>query len=63
MTSLNNNKKDLAGCRFGRWTAIRPVDKGKYKYYWHCVCDCGNEKDVMTSSLKRGKSQSCGCLT
>lgn len=29
---------------------------------WHCVCDCGNEKDVADSSLKNGKSTSCGCV-
>ena len=29
---------------------------------WHCKCDCGNECDIATRSLKSGLTQSCGCL-
>ena len=28
---------------------------------WHCICDCGAEKDVEASSLKCGDTKSCGC--
>ncbi len=59
---MPGGKEDLTGQRFGRWVALYPVEKGKAKYYWHCKCDCGNEKDVLTSSLKNGKSTSCGCF-
>lgn len=53
---------DLTGKRFGRWTVVgKAEDKGN-KTYWHCKCDCGNEKDVYTFSLIKGKSKSCGCL-
>lgn len=27
-----------------------------------CLCDCGNQKEVETSALKRGNTVSCGCL-
>lgn len=53
---------DLTGQRFGRWTVIRQAEDKDGKIYWHCKCDCGNEKDVYTSNLTRGKSKSCGCL-
>lgn len=54
---------DLTGQRFGRWTVVgRAEDKGG-KNYWHCKCDCGNEKDVYVSSLIKEKSKSCGCLS
>lgn len=62
MKKLPGGREDLSNQRFGRLTALYPVEKGKYKYYWHCKCDCGEEKDILTASLKNGSSQSCGCL-
>lgn len=29
---------------------------------WVCKCDCGKIRVVFTSSLKNGRSTSCGCL-
>ena len=29
---------------------------------YHCKCECGNEKDVPAETLRKGESQSCGCL-
>ena len=58
---------DLSCQHFGRLTAIK-VDhkeydsKGNSKYYWFCLCDCGNTIVVQTSVLKSGHTQSCGCL-
>lgn len=31
-------------------------------FYWHCVCDCGNEVDVTAAGLVHGNYHSCGCL-
>lgn len=28
---------------------------------WKCQCDCGNIKTIMATSLKNGRTQSCGC--
>lgn len=53
--------KDLTGRRFGRLTVEGFAYKNRY-VYWHCRCDCGNEKDVMGSALTSGDTQSCGCL-
>lgn len=56
--------KDLTGQRFGRLTVICRSEKSNGgKVYWHCKCDCGNERDVVTYSLVHGKTQSCGCLS
>lgn len=53
--------QDLTGMRFGRLRVIkRDVNKGNYAM-WRCVCDCGNQIVVRTSSLKNGHTQSCGC--
>jgi len=27
--------------------------------HWHCKCDCGNEKDILGSTLLRGKTNYC----
>lgn len=31
--------------------------------YWLCQCSCGNIKSIAASSLKSGKTKSCGCKT
>lgn len=56
-------RKDLTGKVFGRWEVIAPAGVDKHRNRrWHCRCQCGNEKDVPTSSLTCGNSKSCGCL-
>ena len=55
---------DLTGKKVGRLTVQYRVPNKNGKVYWHCVCDCGNEKDIRSSSLVGGGyiTQSCGCL-
>lgn len=60
-------RQNLIGQRFGRLTVIdfagtRIDSNGKHITYYKVHCDCGNELEVMRSSLKTGKTQSCGCL-
>lgn len=64
-TRFPRPKEDLLGQRFGRLLVVRAsstpkgADKGAR---WVCLCDCGTESIVRAASLKRGGSQSCGCL-
>ena len=30
--------------------------------YWTCVCDCGNTITLQGSSIRSGRTRSCGCL-
>lgn len=53
---------DLTGKRFGRWTAIKRAENQNGRVAWHCLCDCGNRKDVPAGVLVNGGSKSCGCL-
>lgn len=57
---------DIAGYKFGKLTALYPVERAKHtkatSKLWHCKCDCGNECNVNYSGLKSGKTKSCGCL-
>jgi hypothetical protein len=62
---------DLTGQRFGRLLIISRVENIRNKTglhinesraAWLCKCDCGKEKIVTGGSLRRGLSESCGCL-
>lgn len=55
--------KDLTNQRFGRLTVLFVVysSSGK-RVSWRCVCDCGRETTVSSTSLVSGNTQSCGCL-
>ena len=63
-------KKDLTGQPFGRLIVIREYgrDKGGH-VLWLCRClgkngdDCGKEVIVSANDLRRGHTQSCGCLS
>lgn len=55
-------KHNHAGKRFGNFVAIKPIKLKSRAAGWLCECDCGNQKEVLTSNLTRGKSASCGCL-
>lgn len=52
---------DLTGQRFGKWLALARVKSSKSgNSMFKCVCDCGNEKDVLGNSLRKGVSTGCG---
>ena len=53
-------KKDLTNQRFGMLVALYPIKKNN-RIFWHCHCDCGNEKDIRADALTRNISKSCGC--
>lgn len=58
--------RPLKGKKFGRWLVLADFynnNVAKDRYYCHCVCDCGTERDVKASSLRNGTSKSCGCIT
>jgi hypothetical protein len=52
----------IAGRTFGRWTAIERIQTLSKGTKWRCLCSCGKEGVVLTSSLTSGNSKSCGCL-
>lgn len=54
---------DLTGERFGRLTVISFAGRrGRYGYFWRCLCDCGKSVDVIRQSLTKAVTRSCGCL-
>lgn len=59
-----STKINIVGKRFGRLTVIAETNErsanGELKYL--CECECGNTKVIVSTSLRCGKTRSCGCL-
>lgn len=55
---------NLKGKTFGRLLVLRKSEKidSRRRIFWICKCECGEETEVPTNSLIKGKSKSCGCL-
>lgn len=55
---------DLLDKRFGRLVVVAEDPKRRHgEICWICKCDCGNfTPPTLGSSLRRGATQSCGCL-
>ena len=62
------NVKDLTGRRFGRlrvtgyWGPYRVANSHSCAL-WECECDCGTHVCVPRTSLIKGNTRSCGCLS
>src|ERR1051325_5296032 len=54
----------LVGQVFGRLTVLEalPERSSNRSVIWRCLCRCGCETAVNGSRLRRGTTQSCGCL-
>lgn len=58
----NNTVIDMTGMQFGKLTVLRRVDNNSHgSAQWLCRCTCGNEKVILGSNLRNGKTTSCGC--
>lgn len=61
-----DNKKtteiDLTGQRFGQLTVLNKTEKRSCNgnIVWHCLCDCGLEKDISGAALRNGTTITCG---
>jgi hypothetical protein len=51
------NRIDLTGKQYGQWMVLAP----RPNYRWLCRCLCGAEREVLSKTLKNGRSSSCGC--
>ena len=72
-TALKNGKSKSCGClrskhkinligkRFGLLEVKSFAYSKPKRTFWNCVCDCGNELITRGDSLRKGKTQSCGC--
>lgn len=54
---------DLTGKRFGRLIVIKLSGRNKHGHLrWLCLCSCKKEVVILGINLRRGDTQSCGCL-
>jgi hypothetical protein len=54
---------DEIGNRYGKLGVIADIGRDRNgNVLWLCKCDCGNETVVAGNNLRRGRTQSCGCL-
>lgn len=63
---MKHNWHDLTGHTFGKLTAVASVAPRVYANGWRaslwlCHCECGTEKTVRATDLRRGSATSCGC--
>ncbi len=63
---IGTHSVNMAGKVCGRLRVVKPAFIKQYPStkvaYWHCQCECGNEKNVDGRNLRNGTTQSCGCL-
>lgn len=53
---------DITGVRFGRLIALKCLGRKGCERLWRCKCDCGTQRIVGLRNLRRGFTESCGCL-
>lgn len=53
---------DLAGQRFGRLSVIGRAPNRNKNPAFFCLCDCGTQTTALGGNLRKGSTQSCGCL-
>jgi hypothetical protein len=60
---MNNARiKDLTNQKFGKLVALnynRRFDGNRWRSYWLCKCDCGNESNVLSNALISGRTEMC----
>ena len=59
---MNHNVVDMTNKKFGRLTVLQRAENDRHgNACWLCECDCGSQKVVLGSSLRKGLTVSCGC--
>ena len=55
--------KNIKGKKYGFLTPIEVDSVSSNGTYWRCLCECGGETVSLVSSIIRGTTKSCGCLS
>lgn len=60
MSNIKANDAKWLKKRFSKLTVEGFFYKNK-RWFWECLCDCGNRTTVYPNQVIRGKTTSCGC--
>ena len=52
---------EIIGIKYNFLTPLYEIEKKGDKRVFHCLCECGNECDVMLGHIRNSKTKSCGC--
>jgi len=59
---MMSKKANMIGKKFDRLTPVEVVGVKRIHLIYRCICDCGNEVEVLGNSLRSGNTKSCGCI-
>ena len=56
-------RKNINGMKFGKLIVLKETERKNKcgNIYCLCQCECGNQKEIIKSSLISGNTKSCGC--
>jgi hypothetical protein len=57
-----SERAEMIGKQFGRLTPVEVIGTKRIHLVYRCVCECGNEVEVLGNSLRSGNTKSCGCI-
>lgn len=63
LNGRNRKRLDLTNLIFGRLAVTSKKELIKGRVYWICRCICGNTCTISATSLRSGRTRSCGCLS
>lgn len=63
---MRNKIEIKSGDKYGRLTILKEIEghripSGRIIRKFSCLCECGNIKETVLDSLRRGNTISCGC--
>ncbi|MGN1201219.1 MAG: hypothetical protein ACI4R8_03030 [Candidatus Caccovivens sp.] len=53
--------KNKIDTKYGQLTIKDFSYNDKHELVAHCLCDCGNAKNILWTKIQKGKAKSCGC--
>ena len=57
-----SERVEMIGKKFGKLTPIEVIASKRIHLVYRCVCECGNEINVLGNSLRSNNTKSCGCI-
>lgn len=60
---MHSKRESILGSKYNILTILEYVYSDKHgKAVYRCLCECGNEVEIIGAHIKSGNTKSCGCL-